>query len=987
MKIHRVTMTGFGPYRETETVDFEEFSDEGLFVITGKTGAGKTSILDAITFALFGDVPRYGNVSDDTVRSKYLRDSAAETRVDLEFSQGNKRYRVSRVPSFTKPGNKNPSQQRAEVTEIKSDGTEVVIAGPKVGQAGKCITEIVRLNSEQFKQVILLAQGAFQEFLLAKSDKRREVLRQLFNSGRYLDYSDKLDQQARELRTKLAHVATEVKTQTENLANELGETVPEHFDGTQESAIVDWVEPLIAQHAVVLAECEAEAMGAEHARAAAEEALNSAKLVAANQKRKARALEAQESLSERAPEVERARLTLKVAQKASSVWLAVEAAFDAELALSDAASLRKSALTNYQSFYPDADVAIETLTLRAKELAAQVLKLTDLAEVEASLVALNDARDVAVKAEADAESHARDLVGNLHELQDDVPVLKAQIAEAMKLADDVVPANQELTAVQTQVTSAREAANFEGALREAREHEIAMLEASDRANATLTSLKKRQFGQFAGVLAQDLVDGEPCLVCGSTTHPRAARFDDDHVSDEEVEIAEAAVEVARSTVLDAKQTVTEAKTKFETASQIAAGYSIDQLESVLVAAQSRVDEAQAAKKQADDLQGRLERLAIQISAASESLTEAKVLLTAAQAKAKQLKDELREKTALVDVASDGFASVAERLVRAEAEHASTEKLHTALVTFDQAQTAHEQAVAKQSKALTEHDFATVAEVKAGRLPKSEQDVLAQTVQSFDEERAVVNSTLAEEALQNLPADTVDLRPLEETYSQAITAKSLADGQLGRVSTVHHNVKNLLASIQGVFADSGSAQQKYETLDRLAQTVRGMGPNTKRMTLETFALAADLEEIVTAANVLLQRMTSGRYELRYSDEIGKHKAQSGLSLEILDAYNEELRPPESLSGGEKFQASLALALGLAEVVTSRNGGVRLDTLFIDEGFGALDEDTLDEVLDTIDALREGGRTVGLISHVEKVKERIHHHINVSVTPGGWSTLAG
>ncbi len=184
---------------------------------------------------------------------------------------------------------------------------------------------------------------------------------------------------------------------------------------------------------------------------------------------------------------------------------------------------------------------------------------------------------------------------------------------------------------------------------------------------------------------------------------------------------------------------------------------------------------------------------------------------------------------------------------------------------------------------------------------------------------------------------------------------------------------------------GSTQRDYDLVNRLAETVRGQGPNTKKMPLETFALAADLEEIVAQANVLLSRMTNGRYELRYSDELSKGKAQSGLAIEVNDAYNEERRAPESLSGGEKFQASLALALGLAEVVTSRNGGVRLDTLFIDEGFGALDDETLSEVLDTIDSLREGGRTVGLISHVDQVKERIPHHINVNVTHEGWSTL--
>ncbi len=987
MKIHRVTMTGFGPYRDTETVDFEEFSDDGLFVITGKTGAGKSSILDAITFALFGDVPRYGSVTDDSVRSKYLADSAGETRVELEFSQGDKRYRVTRIPSYTKAGNKNPTQQWTEIAEIRTDGTEHVLASRKVSEVAKYISEIVRLNAAQFKQVILLAQGAFQEFLLAKSDQRREVLRQLFNSGRYLDYSQALEDQARTLRAKLAHVATEVKTQTENLANELGEIVPQHFDGTQELAIVAWAEPLIALHAGVLAEFEAAAIEADQVRASAEQELNAAKVVAASQVRKKQAVELHQQLEDQDVEVENDRLVLAVARKAELVWLAIEAALDAEVALSEATHLHKSAEKNYRTYQPTTDISMESLTSQAKELASQISKLTEIAAIEASLPDLLDVRDRATRAEREAESHVTELNDSIQELQNLVPELKNEIAVAHKKAEDLIPASHELTMVTTQLTAAREAKALEERLVAAREVEIKALEAADDASGTLTSLKKRQYGQFAGVLARDLSEGKPCAVCGSTTHPQVAELGDDHVSDDQIERAEAVLEKARNAISQAQAKVTELNTKSEAAIQASGGQSVEDLEDVLNRVQARVDNAQAARDHVMELQKRQEELADQITVASESLSEAKVSLTAAQARAKQVNDDVRDKTILVDTARGDYESVTALLEGLDKEHDATEALLVALGDFVRARETHRHAKSRQDEALAEHEFAGVAEVKAARLPDVEQSIVAKRVQSYDEQRAIVNNILAEEALQDLPSAAIDLTPLEEAYAHALDKKSHLDSELGRVRKVHDSAKQLLAAIKDAFANSGAAQKEYETVDRLAQTVRGMGPNTKRMTLETFALAADLEEIVAAANVLLRRMTSGRYELRYSDEIGKHKAQSGLGLAILDAYNEELRPPESLSGGEKFQASLALALGLAEVVTSRNGGVRLDTLFIDEGFGALDDDTLDEVLDTIDALREGGRTVGLISHVEKVKERIHHHINVSVTAGGWSTLAG
>lgn len=245
MKIHKVRLAGFGPYPGTETVDFDAFADDGLFVITGKTGAGKTTILDAVTFALFGDVPRYGNVTDDSVRSKYLVDSVDETRVDVEFSQGELRYRVSRIPSYTKPGNKNPRAQWAEIAEITDDG-ERVIESRQVRKVAERIDEIVGLNAAQFKQVILLAQGEFQRFLVADSQTRRELLRKLFDTGRFLDYSNDLDSQARKLRIELEHTVTTITAHLHSLGDEMNQELPEGMDGSQPTTVLQWAEELSA---------------------------------------------------------------------------------------------------------------------------------------------------------------------------------------------------------------------------------------------------------------------------------------------------------------------------------------------------------------------------------------------------------------------------------------------------------------------------------------------------------------------------------------------------------------------------------------------------------------------------------------------------------------------------------------------------------------------------------------------------------------------
>ncbi|NLC98369.1 MAG: SMC family ATPase [Actinomycetales bacterium] len=986
MKIHSVTMKGFGPYKETETVNFDAFNDEGLFLITGKTGAGKTSILDAITFALFGNVPRYGNVTDDSVRSKYVVDTDIETRVDLEFSQGPDRYRVSRTPSFTKPGNKNSTAVWAEIVKLLPDGTQEALASRKVSLVNQQIASIVRLNADQFKQVILLAQGAFQEFLLAKSEERRTLLRQLFNSGRFLDYSTDLEEQARVLRTQLAHLGTAVKTQVHTLAAEFGEELPTEFDGTERAEILEWAAPLVAALAERVALAHVAVTEAEAVRAGAENAFSAIQAVAVNQKRLAETQAVAADLDTAKDAIERDRLALDAAAKADAVWVAVEAQITAQLAAEGAAIDHAQALSVFVDAFPGSDSSIGVLAEQAKELAAQFARLEALVHAEKGLTEIANDLELAKSAVLEAEDRHASTALRVQELQDSEPQLKQQIETAAKGAAGENAANQTLGPLESQLAAAQDAERLTRDLQQARAADIQARKASDESSKALTDFKATQYGQFAGVLAQELADGDPCRVCGSTVHPKLAILADGHVTAEQVEEAELEVAAKRDDQAETTDVVTRLETQLKTAEAQSKGEPVAELVANADVARAHLETARQAAESLKELTDQRDALADSLSTASQAQATAKVQLATKQGELKSLDREFTKESTKVGRERGDFASVAERQTRVDSEHRIVETLLETTRALEKATTHFDAASKVCADELARRGFADTVVVKAARLPLAEQERIARKVKSHDEALAVVASTLAEEALQNLPAEPVEIGDLHLAYEDAKRAKSQADQAFGEVNRVQVRTNQLLAEINAAFAESGSAQAEFETVDRLAQTVRGQGPNTKKMTLETFALAADLEEIVAAANVLLVKMTNGRYELRYSDVLTKGKALSGLGLDVIDAYNDERRPPESLSGGEKFQASLALALGLAEVVTNRNGGVRLDTLFIDEGFGALDEDTLSEVLDTIDALREGGRTVGLISHVDKVKERIHNHIHVKVAAGGWSTLA-
>lgn len=985
MKIHHLTMTGFGPYKSTETVDFDAFNDEGLFLITGKTGAGKTSILDAITFALFGNVPRYGSATDDRVRSKFVIDTHSETRVDLEFSQGENRYRVSRTPSYTKPGNKNSTATWAEIVRLHADGTEETLASRKVSDVGERVAEIVRLNAVQFKQVILLAQGAFQEFLLAKSEDRRLLLRQLFDSGRFLDYTVDLEGQAKELRGQISHIGTAVKAHVHTLATEFGEQPNLDFEGTERAQILAWAEPLAAKLAEQVEQAKVEVATAEKIRSEAEQAFNSLTALASQQQRLAEAQAKEAELAARDASVDQQRLTLAAAIKADAVWATVEAQHAAETHAQSAATAHAGELREFTDMFPDVDTSAETLVAQAKELADQSARLTDVVVLEQQITVTADRLEQLRDAVADIAQDRQALAQTLQGLLDGAPLLKAQIEEASKRAAGLTQASQTQTALEAQLDSAREIELLDAELEQARTADLAARRECDEASRALTDVKAAEYGQYAGVLAGGLIDGEPCLVCGSLVHPHPATLPEGHVTAEQVDVAEALVTAKREQQVATAEVITRLTTQREAAVKSAQNESVATLEPKVALARQERELVELAAATRDSLLKQQESEVEKIEAAKEALSEANVLLTKKQGEEKALLDEHSKNLAKVTKARGVFETVSERQNAVDSHHALVESLLEATRALAKATSDLESAEQACVKELAARGFADVDAVKRARIENAEQDELTRLIKEHDEARAVVESILSEETLQDLPAEPVETDPARVAYEDAKVAKSQADQTFGEVNRLQTSTTQILKEIKSAFDECGTAQARYETVNRLAQTLDGQGPNTKRMTLETFALAADLEEIVSAANVLLTKMTNGRYELRYTDEITKGRARSGLGLEVIDAYNDESRPPESLSGGEKFQASLALALGLAEVVTNQNGGVRLDTLFIDEGFGALDEDTLGEVLDTIDTLREGGRTVGLISHVDKVKERIHNHINVNVTSEGWSTL--
>ncbi len=986
MKIHQVTMTGFGPYRGTETVDFDAFDDDGIFLITGRTGAGKTSILDAVTYALFGSIPRYEGGAGEKVRSDHI-DATDPCRVTVELSTADGRFRVTRSPAHLRPKQRGSGTTTApptfELARQVGDGWEVVES--KTGNAEVRIEEIVRLSAKQFLQVILLAQGQFQEFLVATSDKRRELLRMLFDTRRFSDYSATLDARARDLEARLGSSSTAVVTNGTSIARVADVPLPDDVDLERGTGVREWVDALVQQQRTATDSAATVAEAAQVEVDAARHELEAARAVAERQRRREAALVRQGELETQQESIDDDRDRLADARRSALVWHAVEADRAAAARHDAAVAVLAKARDAFESLLPDASVDPADLAALVQRLSEQQGLLRESAALEQRLPRL----------QAEAQAAADAVVEFDAQVQVDVAsrdTLRIELAALTETWDDLeagaasLPAAQHALAESTARLRSAEAARQTGA--EIEEAAAAALDAGrsvTSASARRDELRQAQTAGYAGVLAQALRADEPCPVCGATTHPHPAQLADDHVDDAMIAEAGQVYDDAVAHSREADQQVTRLTTRREGEHAAAGGRTVEQLADELTQARADQDVAQGAVtawSRAKATRTRLETDIARLDDAIEQAGDRRKALATAESVAATTADRAAESLAQ---ARGAHASVAQHLAEIESHRGAAQALLAATTGLAESAEHATSAASVLHDSLSEHEIADVATAEAARLTARQQAELQSRIGDHEAELKAVSSALAADELQDLPVEPVDLEQPGARFAHATESGRQAVAEHSAAAQKQRTLDGLATEIATALDSAAELREQFDIVHRLASTVRGQTPNTMKMALETFALAAELEEIVRAANSRLTDMTGGRYEFLHSDALAGRGAQSGLALDVLDAYTGETRPPQSLSGGEKFQASLALALGLAEVLTNRAGGIRLDTLFIDEGFGSLDADTLETTMTTLDNLREGGRTIGLISHVEAMKESIPAQLFVDRTEGGWSTI--
>ena len=982
MRPHALRLSAFGAFAGTVEVDLDRLADAGLFLLHGPTGAGKTTLLDGLGFALFGRVPGARQAAK-RLRSDHATD-AVRTEVQAEISFGTRRFRITR----------SPEQQRAK---LRGSGTtnepakvllEELVGGvwetrsTRVGEADQEIADLVGMSAEQFFQVVLLPQGEFAQFLRAKSDDRAKVLERLFSTERFSDAEQWLAARRRATAEAAAQgqdVLDLLVARVAEVAGLVGEDAAEGEDAAAREP-VPWAEALLdaAQEAEAAA-ARAVAEGTA-SRDVARAGLDAATALADLQRRRAAALQRRDELELKRPELLLLQQKAHAADRAAEV-AGVVADVTTRRARRDAALGQEAvARSGLVAVGLEADLDEPDLVRVATSSREQVGQLEALRAVDAARV-----QELSVVAAArDEQAGALTEVAELEVLLGTIPIRREQadaVARAGREAAECKPAlkaeQERLVALRPDVINLVQAETRVLQLTEehlaARHAHVALLEkANDVRTASLNTMVAR--------LAFALEPGTPCAVCGSLEHPDPSALRDEGVSSDDEDRARRAADEAGQVVTDV-----EARLAADRATAAALRHRVDELtpagvDALLADLELEIavlERATEAGQRAERDQAELEQARVQATAAHVAASER---ADAAERRAQEASQRAEAAAARLVEALGGHpdldAALAVATARAGAADAALEAAQ-ALVT---AQDELDAAVRAAESACAAKGFPSLDDVREAAKPEAWREGTKAHLRTAADQEAAVLAELADPVL-DVPLEPA--APVEERTAAVVAADALlatATGVLAQAQSRRAALERLVPELTAAVAELGPLQERAAAVRRLADLCAGQGQNAMRMTLSAFVLAARLEEVAAAASVRLRRMTQGRYELVHTDE-GRGNGKAGLGLLARDAWSGQDRDTATLSGGETFLASLALALGLADVVMAEAGGTRVEALFVDEGFGTLDEETLDEVMDVLDGLREGGRVVGLVSHVAELRQRIPAQVEVRKTRSG------
>ena len=1009
-----LSMSAFGPFASTQEVDFSALGTNPLFLINGPTGAGKTTILDAICFALYGKTT--GDEREGSQMRCDVADNSLLTEVTFSFSLGELQYRIRRVPEqhrAKKSGEGFTVQKpEAQLYRIDKDGSEHLLVASKVSEATVEIEQLTGLDADQFRQVMVLPQGKFRELLMADSKDREKIFSQLFQTQIYRKIEDKLKLQASAIRNEVRDGRNK-------------------RDGILQSVELGSDEALIAE----LTEISPKLASASESKELATSALievnkqfEAAKVLISDFEQEGKLKQVAASLAAQKEGVEQSQVRLDNAQKAEQVkpvhdqLLARESeAAEAQtkvIQMTSAKAAAEQSLALSQAKFEtlsELDKALHLAQSDEQKLTQLVPQLQGLdslqKELYTSTAGLKQAKERGVKAKA-----------NVDTLLADKLTAEQQLPQLEELAAEQVNAQQALTAHNDIIERYQQ---WQVAIGEVGKTELALAHAKGKGQLLREGFKESQThhrqlqliwhrGQAAS-LALQLNSGEPCPVCGSAEHPNPAQSEQSLPTEDELALAQRSEELTSEALTQARAEYSGLMTKVQEQTRVRDEYlqkladwasqTIESLLSHQQQLQQQVHGANAAAQQLTRLRQELQswqvkeqELRVQLESERESYHDIQTQVALLQGQLEQALASIPEEYRSLDILTAAIKLIQRRVAGYQLQIQGIRQTHSQAVEQDAACGASLQAAQfSLTQALVQSDnaqstltaklqtsgFGDKSALIQALLNSDESKQLSVGIAKYTQECAANQATLfqlSDKLTHQVKPELIVIEAtLLTTQVQQREAEQLWQVLHGRVTQLTQTQKQL----KDADARAKKLEDEYAIIGTLADVANGQTGN--KISLQRFVLSVLLDDVLLEASHRLQLMSKGRYRLIRKEDRSKGNKASGLELEVEDAYTSKVRSVATLSGGESFMAALSMALGLSDVVQAYAGGIKLDTLFIDEGFGSLDQDSLDLAIRTLMDLQSAGRMIGVISHVSEMKEQIGTRIDIIKTTNGSKTV--
>ena len=1033
MRPIKLTISAFGPYASKQVIDFEELKGRNIFVISGKTGAGKTTIFDAISYALYGEASGESRETD-SLRSHFADDNT-ETYVELEFELRGEKYTVNRVPKQKKKKARGEgyTEKSADATLTLPDGKVIT----KVKNVTDKIIEILGITREQFKQIVMLAQGEFKKLLLADSVEREGIFRKIFNTYDFEKIQAELKDKAANLsknRTKSKH---EMEINLKNIKGEHDIVIDEYVDFP---LVIEKLKDLLERDNNIYKTLNEEGKEVDNKL----QVKNQEKAIIETNnnllKEKEIITKALEELLSKEDEYKNKSKTIIDGKNAKEVKYIEDKLIETTKKLTKREEDYNLSLKNIDSLKLEQEEANKLLQIEeSKECDREKLsvEINNLNKLEEKIIELDSLNNKVMHLKQSAENSKLQIINNKKETEElkkskeekelqlkDIATLETKKVE---LESDIKAKNKTLDEVRELFKVIRSFQNtyieHNNKAKEYKEFEVEYKKVKENYEKMDDLYKKEQ----AGILASKLQENEPCPVCGSTNHPNKATIKENLKipTKEELKVAKENLDKLEKENLEKINNLTTLNSNKTTyleqvnnhLSMLSATLNIDKTfnsETAKVVKNLGTELKSVIDKLKDELLKVIDKISLkekiekELNLITTTINEREQSLIKLEECEKNYTTELTQNITKIDEYKKEIpenitnVKTLNKLIEVKTKELNTSKEKLAKLRLENENLAKklegENSISKEinksieelkleiannqtnfNEAIKEQGFDNIEDYENAKLKISMVEVLEKEVENYNSELKLTKAK--REDIVNKTKDIVfmDITTIDEEIKSIQENKKELEGKLRDLHSIIDNNKTVLKNVENLNIEFKEIEEEYKVVGELADLANGK--KAPYISFERYILASYFEDIIEAANIRLEKMTGDRFSLIRKTSKSKGAGQKGLELEIYDNYTDSSRDVSSLSGGESFKASLSLALGLSDIVQSNAGGVSLDTMFVDEGFGTLDPQSLDNAIDSLLELQRGGRLVGIISHVEELKDRIDAKLEVTSTSKG------